>query len=48
VLSDCRLLVNEASGGGFADSVMTRSATRFERRGESLGHRVRELLFRRC
>jgi hypothetical protein len=26
---------------------MARRATRFQRRGERLGHRVRELLFRR-
>jgi tRNA (guanine-N7-)-methyltransferase len=49
MLSGCELLVNGAVGGGFidADAAETRRATRFERRGERLGHRVRELLFLR-
>jgi len=49
VLNGCSLLVNCAAGGGFidADAVLARNATRFQRRGERLGHRVRELLFRR-
>jgi tRNA (guanine-N7-)-methyltransferase len=49
VLTGCSLLVNCADAGGFidVDAVMARRATRFERRGERLGHRVRELLFRR-
>jgi tRNA (guanine-N7-)-methyltransferase len=45
VLGACEALRNGAERGGFSDSVMLRSATRFERRGERLGHRVRELLF---
>jgi tRNA (guanine-N7-)-methyltransferase len=49
LLSDCDLLANCAAGGGFmdVDATESRSATRFERRGERLGHQVRELLFRR-
>ena len=49
VLNGCTLLANCAAAGGFidADAVLARSATRFQRRGERLGHRVRELLFRR-
>ncbi len=49
VLSGCSSLVNCAEAGGFidADAVLARNATRFQRRGERLGHRVRELLFRR-
>lgn len=49
LLGGSDLLVNCAADGGFtdADAAETRSATRFERRGERLGHQVRELLFRR-
>ncbi|MFI4869349.1 MAG: tRNA (guanosine(46)-N7)-methyltransferase TrmB [Steroidobacterales bacterium] len=49
VLNGCSLLANCADGGSFLgiDAVEARSATRFQRRGERLGHRVRELLFRR-
>jgi len=47
VLSDCDALRNCVASGGFADQVMSRSATRFELRGQRLGHRVRELLFTR-
>ncbi len=49
VLNGCSLLANGAAGGGFlgSDALEARSATRFQRRGERLGHRVRELLFRR-
>jgi tRNA (guanine-N7-)-methyltransferase len=49
LLSDCALLANCAAAGGFmdADSAESRRATRFERRGERLGHQVRELLFSR-
>lgn len=47
VLSACDALRNCADQGGFIDHVMLRAATRFERRGQRLGHRVRELLFRR-
>jgi len=45
-LEACGALANDTGSGGFA-SGMARSATRFERRGERLGHRVRELSFRR-
>jgi tRNA (guanine-N7-)-methyltransferase len=49
LLSACELLANCAAGGGFMDidAAESRSATRFELRGERLGHQVRELLFRR-
>jgi tRNA (guanine-N7-)-methyltransferase len=49
VMNACGALVNCADSGGFIDSeaIEARRATRFERRGERLGHRVRELLFRR-
>jgi tRNA (guanine-N7-)-methyltransferase len=47
VLRACDALHNCAAEGGFIDRVMTRSSTRFERRGERLGHRVLELLFAR-
>jgi tRNA (guanine-N7-)-methyltransferase len=47
VLRACESLRNCAADGGFIDSVQARSATRFERRGVQLGHRVRELLFAR-
>jgi tRNA (guanine-N7-)-methyltransferase len=45
VLGGCRELENAVPGGGYAEAPMSRSATRFERRGVGLGHRVRELLF---
>jgi tRNA (guanine-N7-)-methyltransferase len=48
VLCACDVLRNSAQGGGYVEHVMTRTATRFERRGENLGHRVRELLFIRA
>lgn len=47
VLNGCGALRNCAAGGGFIEQVMLRNATRFERRGQRLGHRVRELLFSR-
>jgi tRNA (guanine-N7-)-methyltransferase len=49
LLNGCSLLANCAAGTGFIDSdaVEARRATRFQRRGQRLGHRVRELLFRR-
>jgi tRNA (guanine-N7-)-methyltransferase len=47
VLSACGALRNRAAGGGFIEQVMLRNATRFELRGQRLGHRVRELLFSR-
>ena len=47
VLGACEALRNCAAADGFIESVMARDATRFERRGERLGHRVRELLYAR-
>ncbi|HEX2791931.1 MAG TPA: tRNA (guanosine(46)-N7)-methyltransferase TrmB [Steroidobacteraceae bacterium] len=49
VLDGCSVLANCAAAGGFIDvgAILARSATRFERRGERLGHPIRELLFRR-
>jgi tRNA (guanine-N7-)-methyltransferase len=49
VLNGCGLLANGAADGGFigVDALAARRATRFERRGERLGHQVRELLYRR-
>jgi len=47
VLGRCDALHNCAPGGGFIDGVTPSAATRFERRGTRLGHRVRELLFER-
>jgi tRNA (guanine-N7-)-methyltransferase len=45
VLGACAALRNCAGDGGFSDRALRRAATRFERRGERLGHQVRELLF---
>jgi tRNA (guanine-N7-)-methyltransferase len=49
VLDGCNVLANCAAAGSFIDvgPVLARSATRFQRRGERLGHPIRELLFRR-
>jgi tRNA (guanine-N7-)-methyltransferase len=47
VLRGCPELENAVPGGGYAQAPPSRSATRFERRGVGLGHRVRELLFTR-
>lgn len=47
VLDACGALANCVPGGGFLDAAPVRTATRFERRGERLGHRVRELLYQR-
>lgn len=48
VLGGCAALRNCSGPGGFSARVMPRGTTRFERRGERLGHQVRELLFARC
>jgi len=50
VLNECPLLANCAREGGYAPAgeVMARQATRFQRRGERLGHTVHELLYHRC
>jgi tRNA (guanine-N7-)-methyltransferase len=49
VLNACPSLVNCATDLGFATAqdVLARQATRFQRRGERLGHQVHELLYRR-
>jgi tRNA (guanine-N7-)-methyltransferase len=47
VLGACEALHNCAEHGGYMEQVKARTATRFERRGERLGHQVRELLFAR-
>jgi tRNA (guanine-N7-)-methyltransferase len=46
VLSACSLLENAASDGGFVPRPVLRPPTRFERRGQRLGHGVRDLEFR--
>jgi tRNA (guanine-N7-)-methyltransferase len=47
VAGDCALLENLARGTGFAVRPQSRPLTRFERRGQRLGHEVRDLAFRR-
>jgi tRNA (guanine-N7-)-methyltransferase len=47
VLEGCRLLENVAGVGCFAERPAYRPRTKFERRGEALGHGVSDLLFRR-
>jgi tRNA (guanine-N7-)-methyltransferase len=47
VLGACRLLENSVPVGGYAPRDEARMATRFERRGERLGHRVYELRWHR-
>lgn len=47
VLSGCPALVNCAADGGFVARPAERPQTKFERRGERLGHGVRDLLYRR-
>ena len=47
VLDASLLLENVASGGGFLEGLRERAPTRFERRGERLGHAIRELAYRR-
>jgi tRNA (guanine-N7-)-methyltransferase len=47
VLSGCALLENTASAGGYVPRPQTRQPTRFERRGERLGHGVWDLAFQR-
>jgi tRNA (guanine-N7-)-methyltransferase len=46
-LSACTALENLAAGGGFVPRPAEREPTRFERRGERLGHEVWDLAFRR-
>ena len=45
VLTTAEALVNRAANGGFATRPAYRPATKFERRGERLGHPVRDLIF---
>ena len=47
VLSACPLLENTVPGGGYAPRPEQRPLTKFERRGERLGHGVWDLLFER-
>lgn len=47
VLSACRQLRNTSPGGGFAPRPQDRPLTKFELRGERLGHGVWDLLFTR-
>jgi tRNA (guanine-N7-)-methyltransferase len=47
VLGSCSLLENIAADGGYAPRPQSRQPTRFERRGERLGHGVWDLAFRR-
>ena len=47
VLRGCQALHNCAAGGEFSERLSNRSATRFERRGERMGHRIHRLLFER-
>ena len=47
VLDACTLLENVAPGGGFIERTRERAPTRFEQRGERLGHDIRELAYRR-
>jgi|SRR3989339_318861 len=47
VLSACKTLKNTAGEGGYADLSFYRVKTKFENRGEKLGHRIFELSFER-
>ncbi len=47
VLTACSPLENLASGGAFVGRSADRAPTRFEQRGERLGHEIWELTFRR-
>jgi tRNA (guanine-N7-)-methyltransferase len=47
VLSGCALLENTALEGGYVPRPQSRQPTRFEMRGERLGHGVWDLVFRR-
>ena len=47
VLGSCPLLENIAADGGYSPRPPSRQPTRFERRGERLGHGVWDLAFRR-
>ncbi len=47
VLGACALLENESPQGGYAERPANRPLTRFEKRGQRLGHEVWDLAFRR-
>jgi tRNA (guanine-N7-)-methyltransferase len=47
VLGGCPLLENTALDGGYVPRPRSRQPTRFESRGERLGHGVWDLAFRR-
>ncbi len=47
VLAQCAALTNCSADGTYVERPATRAATRFERRGQRLGHTVRDLEFRR-
>ena len=47
VLGGCARLENTAEDGGYVPRPQSREPTRFERRGERLGHGVWDLAFRR-
>ncbi len=47
VLGSCALLANTAADGGYLPRPESRQPTRFERRGERLGHGIWDLAFRR-
>jgi tRNA (guanine-N7-)-methyltransferase len=47
VFSGCALLENTAAEGAYVPRPESRQPTRFERRGERLGHGVWDLAFRR-
>ncbi|HKK23658.1 MAG TPA: tRNA (guanosine(46)-N7)-methyltransferase TrmB [Pseudohaliea sp.] len=47
VLSACPALENTVAGGGYAPRPGSRPLTKFEQRGERLGHGVRDLVFQR-
>ena len=48
VLSACDDLRNQVGPGEYAPKPARRPLTKFERRGERLGHGVWDLLFSRC
>jgi tRNA (guanine-N7-)-methyltransferase len=48
VLRECTALANSSPDDTYVERPATRAATRFERRGQRLGHTVRDLEFHRC
>jgi tRNA (guanine-N7-)-methyltransferase len=47
VAGACPMLANESADGGYVERPQSRPVTRFERRGERLGHGVWDLAFKR-